>query len=66
MTLTLAWWALPIALVFVGLVAPVVCLIWSGRQSGMLGGLFEGLLGIALFVICFGIAGGIFVGRWMA
>lgn len=46
MTITLQLWMLiPAALVIAG-----IAMTWvAGRQHGMFGGLFEGLLGMALF-----------------
>lgn len=67
MTITLAWWAWPVALIVIGFIALFVCLAWSERQGGgYLSGFFEGLVGIVLFLICAGIAGGMLLGRWLA
>lgn len=59
MTLTVSLWMLiPAALVLAGLV-----LLWLGsRESGMLGGLFHGLLALALFAA----AAAFLLGRWLA
>lgn len=67
MTLTLAWWALPVGLVLLGIVAIVVCEIWAMLSGGgMLAGFFEGLVGIAIFLVCLFMAGGIVIGRWLS
>lgn len=59
MTLTIELWMLIPALLAIG----GIVLIWiGGKQTGMLGGLFEGLAGFALIIgaILF------MVGRWLA
>lgn len=59
MTITIQLWMLfPAALV----VAAIILFIMGSRESGMLGGLFEGLAAFALLVI----AGAFLLGRWLA
>jgi hypothetical protein len=46
MTITLGWWAVPALLTIAGL-----GLWWHGsRESGMMGGLVQFLLGVGLFI----------------
>lgn len=66
-TLTLgAWWVLPTILVIVGVAALLLCMWWGEQDSGFMAGLFEGLLGLAIFFVCVAAAAGILIGRWLS
>lgn len=65
MTAFAAW--LPLVFFLLGLLIFVGCSVWADRQGGgMLSGFFEGLMGLAACLICWAIAGGLLVGRWLA
>lgn len=61
-----AW--LPLVFFVLGLIVFLVCGSWAQRKSadGYLRGFFEGLLAIAGCLMCWAVAGGLLVGRWLA
>lgn len=61
MTITLHWWALPIAIVLLGLIV----LVWPRQSSGGYANLGD-LGGIMFFVLTLIAAMAICVGHWLA
>jgi hypothetical protein len=60
MTIALHWWALPVAIVIVGL----VFLMWPRQSSGGYIDL-SGLGDVMVFFACVVVAAGICVGHWL-
>ncbi|URL59603.1 hypothetical protein IM816_05765 [Luteibacter flocculans] len=60
MTITLSWWALPVAMVVLGLIA----LVWPSKSGGGYVDL-SGLGQLAIFFVCLIIAVSICVGHWI-
>lgn len=57
---------LPLGLFVLGVLLLLAGLRWSRAQGGgMLSGCLEGALGIAACLICWAVAAGILIGRWM-
>ncbi|GGD58067.1 hypothetical protein [Pseudoxanthomonas indica] len=64
MTVTIS---LPMALFFFGLLALFLGGWWAERQGGgMLSGCFEAAIGVCACLLCWAIAAGILIGRWLA